>query len=1307
MLIFQLLNFDLLSTSMNLNPKSLFAVSLLFTSVYGYSQSQKTASNRELSFELQWKQPLRVQIAENEWIDVLSFDGATYNQQNNHLPSFSFSFSSPAVFDYDELSGSIENAVYQPLSESQLIRNAELIKNDVIPDVQTGLTRKVAYTTISFIPIRKTAGGFEKLISFSLKLYSTGRRIAEKTSVTPWAAHSVLASGKWYKVAVKDDGIYKLDYNFFRQLGFDMATLDPRTIRVFGNGTGMLPEANSAWRPDDLMENAIEVIGEADGIFNPSDYVLFFGRSPDRWTFNPSTSRYSHSKHLYHDYNHYFITADYRSGIPKRVPSQPSLQPQPNDFNVTTVDHLAFHHNNLKNFIKSGRHAYGETFDINLSQSFGFNVPSVSTAEQVWYNINFMARSTLPSSFTISHTGQLLCTASMAAVSTGTYADYGTLKDCKGNFNPSGNAVTFDITYNFNPSAPSSVGYLDYIEINARKQLAVQTNAYTFRDKAAFLNNASQARYTIQGYNNAYRVWDVTDPYNITEQQVNQDGSFIADATVLKEFILFRNQNAVAPVNKGLVPNQDLHGLDAAEMIIISHPLFLSQANRLADMHRQHDGLSIHVVDINQVYNEFSSGTRDVPSLRDFLKMMYDRSGGQYPKYLLLFGDGSYDNKGEYASNTNFIPTYQSENSISVLSSYQSDDFFGFLDDNEGFWPPGNTSNLLDLGIGRLPAKSVAEATAMVDKISRYMTTGNLGNPTACNEANSSLGDWRNIICLVADDEDSGAYLDQSDTLMKNLNAYTLRFNLDKIYIDAYPQISTAGGQRYPDVNTAISNRINKGALVINYVGHGGEIGWAHEKILDNNMIGNWQNPYRMPLFVTATCEFSRFDDPGRTSSGEYVLLKGDGGGIGLYTTTRLVYAYQNAVLNKFVFRRLFEPVNGEMPRLGDIYRLSKLDFINDNTRNFCMLGDPALRLAYPKYDIVATGINNQPLNGVNDTINALSKVTISGEVRNNGVKMHDFNGVIYPTVYDKASLMKSLSNDSGSPQRTFSLQKNILFKGKAQVTNGHFSFTFIVPKDIAYNFGKGRLSFYAQNGKEDASGFYDELIVGGINPNAAADDKGPEIKLYMNDEKFVFGGITNENPVIYAVASDESGINTVGNGIGHDIVAVLDNKIDPVYVLNDFYEADMDDYTKGKVIYRLENLEEGNHSLKLKIWDIYNNSSDAYTEFTVAGSAEIALKHVLNYPNPFTTHTSFFFEHNQACNGMDVQVQIFTVSGKLVKTLNQRIICDGFRSDSISWNGTDEYGDRIGRGVYIYRLKVRNDKGATADKYEKLVLLR
>ncbi|HKR04623.1 MAG TPA: type IX secretion system sortase PorU, partial [Bacteroidia bacterium] len=606
--------------------------------------------------------------------------------------------------------------------------------------------------------------------------------------------------------------------------------------------------------------------------------------------------------------------------------------------------------------------------------------------------------------------------------------------------------------------------------------------------------------------------------------------------------------------------------------------------------------------------------------------------------------------------------------------------------------------------------KSPIEAAALVDKVIRYETPGTVTDATACNISNSSLGDWRNVICLIADDEDSSVHLDQTDTMLNGIDPFSLKFNLDKIYLDAYQQEATPGGQRYPDVNEALNNRVEKGAFLINYTGHGGELGWAHEGILDNTMINAWDNKFNMPLFITATCEFSRFDDPARTSAGENILLNPNGGGIALFSTTRLVYSFPNAVLNKDLVQYMFEQSNGEMPRLGDIFRLTKRDADNAqgvNPRNFTLLGDPALRLAYPKYDIVATKINGQNLVALSDTVNALSKITITGEIKSNGQKLTGFNGVVYPTVYDKVVNVHTLVNDAASQPRTFKVQKNILYKGKASVTNGDFSFTFIVPKDIAYNFGTGRLSFYAQNGVEDASGYYDSLIIGGISQNSQADNAGPEIKLFLNDDKFVFGGLTDQHPKIFAIVSDSTGINTVGNGIGHDITAALDGKTDPVYVLNDFYEADLNSYQKGKILYKLDELEDGRHSLKLKVWDIYNNSSEAYTEFIVASNEEIALSHVLNYPNPFTTHTTFFFEHNQPCNNLDVQVQIFTVSGKLIKTILDHFICEGTRSDKIEWNGRDDFNDPIGRGVYIYRLKIRTTDGKTAEKFEKLVVLK
>jgi hypothetical protein len=428
-------------------------------------------------------------------------------------------------------------------------------------------------------------------------------------------------------------------------------------------------------------------------------------------------------------------------------------------------------------------------------------------------------------------------------------------------------------------------------------------------------------------------------------------------------------------------------------------------------------------------------------------------------------------------------------------------------------------------------------------------------------------------------------------------------------------------------------------------------------------------------------------------------------------STTRLAFASSNKALNDSFFTHAFEPLpNGNTPRLGDLCMLAKNDQgLNTSIRNFTLLADPVLTLHYPKYVVATTSINGLPIDTAKlDTARALSKMTVSGEVRDkNGSLLSSFNGIVYPTVFDKAAKITTLGNDAESPKTTFNLQKNILFKGKASVVNGKFSFSFVVPKDIAYNFGKGRISYYAHNGYEDASGYFEDFIIGGTDTTATADNIGPEIKLYLNDEKFVFGGTTNTDPKIYAVLSDESGINTAGTGIGHDITAVLDGADTKPYIMNDYYESDIDNYKKGTVRYPLNSLSEGNHKLSFKAWDVYNNSSSAYTEFVVAESAELALKHVLNYPNPFTTKTSFFFEHNRCCINMNVQIQVFTISGKLIKTINQFVNMEGFRSDPIDWDGTDDFGDKIGRGVYVYRLRVATATGENAEKYEKLVILK
>jgi len=435
-----------------------------------------------------------------------------------------------------------------------------------------------------------------------------------------------------------------------------------------------------------------------------------------------------------------------------------------------------------------------------------------------------------------------------------------------------------------------------------------------------------------------------------------------------------------------------------------------------------------------------------------------------------------------------------------------------------------------------------------------------------------------------------------------------------------------------------------------------------------------------------------------------------------LLTTTRLAYANFNETLNRNFYQSVFvrDSITQLFPRVGDVCTTTKnktaaVSSGTSNHRNFSLLCDPAIRLNFPDYKVYTQSINNQPVAFVGDTLKALTRITVAGYVANlAGVKLSNYNGIIFPTVYDKETKLKTLANDPQySAAANFKMRKSIIYRGKASVVNGEFTFTFIVPKDIDYSFGAGRISYYAANGTNDANGYNESFIVGGTNPNAPADADGPKIDLFMNDNKFVSGSITNESPDLLGVLFDDNGINTVGNGIGHDLVAVLDENTEKSIILNNFYQADLNSFQSGTVRYPFTKLSEGRHTLTLRAWDVYNNSNTANTDFVVSSSSTLALQHVLNYPNPFTTYTKFMFEHNKPCETLDVSIQVFTVSGRLVKTLETLVKCEGFRSEQINWDGLDDFGDRIGRGVYVYRLKVTAPDGTWADKYEKLVVLK
>ncbi|MGB3075802.1 MAG: type IX secretion system sortase PorU, partial [Chitinophagales bacterium] len=812
-------------------------------------------------------------------------------------------------------------------------------------------------------------------------------------------------------------------------------------------------------------------------------------------------------------------------------------------------------------------------------------------------------------------------------------------------------------------------------------------------------------------------ILDVTDPINCRRQATVANGNqlqFTALGDTLHEYVIFSDNEGITPTAIGKISNQDLHGLPQASYLIVTPGSLLSFANQLADFHRSKSVLTVNVVTVDQIHNEYSSGTQDIVAIRDFTRMFYKRAGTDpqlLPKYICLFGDGSYDNKGNIDGNKGLIPTFQSANSVSATSSFVSDDFYGLLDDNEG----GNVLDpnaKLDIAIGRLPVNNEDQSAAILNKINIYGSS-------------QSFGNWRNVVTFVADDEDNNTHIKDADEVAVEVAAKYPVYNFDKIYFDSYQQISIPGGTRYPDANTAINNRICNGTLLMNYVGHGGVGGWAHERVLQISDIESYTNLYKLTLFVTATCEFSKYDDPAIESAGEMLLSNTKGGAIALVTTVRLVYSSANRLMNQGFMDNVFLPVDGVIPPLGEVFRKGKNSIGGDtNNRKFTLLGDPALTLNYPTFNVVTTAINSHPVGTVNDTIKALQLVTIEGKVNDlNGNVMSAFNGTLYPTVYDKPITYQTLSNDPASQVRNFTLQKNIIYNGKASVKSGIFSFSFVVPKDISYQYGFGKLSYYAEDGTVDANGYKNDVVIGGVSDSASFDDKGPEVKVYMNDEKFVRGGITDESPSVLVKLNDANGVNTVGTGIGHDIAGTLDNDSKNTLVMNDFYSADLDSYQSGEARYPLSSMSEGLHTIVVKAWDVYNNSSEGSTEFIVSTSAELALAHVLNYPNPFTTRTEFMFEHNMPGQMLDVMVQVYTISGKLVKTIQQSVMPEmvafngtgcsdagtagGYRVNGIFWDGKDDYGDVIGKGVYVYKLTVQADNGMKADTFEKLVILK
>jgi len=670
------------------------------------------------------------------------------------------------------------------------------------------------------------------------------------------------------------------------------------------------------------------------------------------------------------------------------------------------------------------------------------------------------------------------------------------------------------------------------------------------------------------------------------------------------------------------------------EFTRFDNPSRLSEAQRLADYHRENSGLTVAVINLEEIYNEFGSGSPDLTAIRDFIRFLYLNATSEESRvrYVCLFGDASFDFKDRISGNNNVIPAFQSYESFNLATGYVTDDYFGMMDGNEGNL---GSADLQDVATGRYPVTSLKEARETIDKTLNYY-------------ANSSLGNWRNTLTFVADDPDN----DEEFILQKGLDLITEEidekkpvFNIKKIYADAYQQESSAGGELYPAVNEAINNAVETGTLFLDYFGHGGVNGWAAERILEIPQIQNWNNVNNLPLFITVTCEFTRFDNPSRLSAGEYTMWNARGGTSHLISTTREIFIREGNDFNRNLILNLLS-AEEEDYSISEVLMYTKHQSFSSQRFFVYSFGDPAMKLALPKPSINLTKMNGVEISKSRDTLKALSKIKFEGIIADqNGQLINDFNGSMSATIYDKPLDKITLDNDQLGKTMEFTAIESKIFSGRATVDNGEFSFEFIVPKDIRIAYGNAKISLYADNIKSDRNGSDPSIIIGGLNPDAPSDSQGPEIKLFMNDESFVDGGNTSSSPLLYAILEDTSGINTSITAVDHDIVAILDDDNNNPYILNDYYETELNDFQKGKVKFPFRDLEPGLHTIKLKCWDTYNNPSESTLTFIVVNDNDLILSNVLNYPNPFINYTEFWFNHNKPNETLDVQVQIFTAS--------------------------------------------------------------
>ena len=1141
---------------------------------------------------------------------------------------------------------------------------------------------------------------------------------------------SVFATGEWYKIPITRNAIYRIDRNYLEELGIAVDQIDPRNIQIWTTPGGELPRVNSDPRPE-LRQIPVIVNGEDDGTFDSGDQILVYGSSPHE-VFRSETGDFSHRFHRYSDQNFLFLTIGSAPGLRLQQVSEQNAQRVITNFR----DFIWQERDRFKSEekIRSGNEWYSQRLTTSQAEQqqviFNDTIPGIIPNQQIIADLNVIGRSIQTMGFNFFLNGQTLGNISVPAIRSYVSEEgiSGRLRRFQTNFQLGSvpdNRLETVARISF--SDPNSEGFIDWVRFTFQRNL-VADNDYLFIYSPEDGSTDDIARFDMQGFTSRPVVMEVSDPQNPVLIQVNENGNIFSFNYNTNPANRFVAQASFDTPEAGFrILNQDLRGISGfPQYVVITGNEFLDVANEWASYRSQRDGFTTVVTLQDQIFNEFGGGVPDVTAIRDYVKYLYDRAAGAgqpLPEYLLMFGTATYDFKGveENATITNHVFTFQSDESLHRINSFGSDDYFGLLDDNEGRWLPITSSERIDIGIGRFSVRNVAEARIYMDKIREY-ENGNTG------------GTWRTRFTFAADDDfpeverNRDLHVLNADGTAVQIDRTSQALQTDKIYMLSFPVENSASGRRVPQASEEFLQAINSGTLVINYSGHGNEDVLADEVLFSKENINRLTNSGRPSIFVTATCQFGRYDDNAAQSGAELALSYPDGGMVAAFTTTRVVFTSSTAGSNNFglniqLTRQMVDrDSEGKPRRLGDIYRRTKntSQGAGFNARKFILLGDPAMRIGLPAQDVQITEINGADLSANPDTvlnIRALDEVNLNANIfsSENNQPLNGFNGEAEIIVFDSERIVSLPDRDWVIDGRCFledcnyNVESDILFRGRTSVTNGQFSSTFIIPRDISFSDNNGRILIYASGNDGDASGSVANVVFNGINPDAQNDGSGPELNVFLNDRSFVNGNLIGSSSTLITEIFDESGINTTGLGVGHEITATIDTDPVQTFVLNDFFRSDIDNFRSGRIEFPLDELPEGSFNITVRAWDVHNNPAEETISFEVANSDQLQIRSVANYPNPMNNFTRFIFEHNQPGNLLDIDIRIFTLSGKPVARLEESQITTNSYAD-IEWNGRDGDYDRLANGTYIYVLRVRADTPQgrqTEEKIEKLVIIR